>query len=858
MEPTFYYSKKILAFLGFNPRAALFSEDGEDTINNRCYVYPRFYQTESGDWNSINPDDFPTVGRIDVVIQNGQSAEEVVNQLRKVVLVQINSVSPKTEANAKTRYRSRYNPAYENNADIVIKELSSIPLNLWQILPATVSSEQFIRERKIENFESAIYTSIVLVKTQDSVFGPFRYDKKGTCIEFTGLQECHEIAGQYSLLTISSMEMEINDAYSSDIASFVSVNKSSYNEFINTHTEKKIDWVSDTALIDMLMSTIKKSTDLGYFKSQIRQIRSAIDDAVALEDQLSITKERKTRLESLLQKGDLRADLLEQITYFMMENPDASQRLLETIATDKFDLIKDKITQLPEIQENIANKQHELDQINSSIAESRERAMQANKEEFERIASDKQKQILQLEQDIAALEAHKTELEKNTQLAGSILEMQKKKDSLSDEIKELQSNYDYVKGQNDRLEEQVKKILNDLKSEASLSGKLIERKLIDRVLKNVSGEDLEEGTLQTPFDKALLTNAVPGKTIIDYVYNDLQHKANRNVTRNDITNYLLCVTQGFITVFAGVPGTGKTSLCYLLAKSLGLARKGSNNRYLEVSVERGWSSHKDYIGYYNPLTKRLEKSDAEIFNAFQLLENEAETLENAPFFILLDEANLSPIEHYWAPFLKLCDSDSCSGNMLVLGGDVKWRVPEHLRFLATVNFDHTTEELSPRFLDRAWIISLEPEMLKLVDIEDDSVTCNTVTYDFASLEESFSIIGKEEDIPKSITTKWENIQKIFKENKIPIMPRNLKMVKNYLFAACFYMDMQSEETKFAPIDYAVAQKILPTINGSGDKYEKLISDLLFECDSMPISKRHLERMKKAAENNLSFYQFFTR
>ena len=196
--------------------------------------------------------------------------------------------------------------------------------------------------------------------------------------------------------------------------------------------------------------------------------------------------------------------------------------------------------------------------------------------------------------------------------------------------------------------------------------------------------------------------------------------------------------------------------------------------------------------------------------------------------------------------------------MLVLGGDEKWRVPRHLRFLATVNFDHTTEELSPRFLDRAWIISLEPEMLKLADIEDDTVSCNPVTYDFSSLEMSFTNSGKEGDILKPIATKWENIQKIFKDNKIPIMPRNLKMVKNYMITACSLMETQSEETKFAPIDYAVAQKILPTINGAGDKYDKLITDLLSECESMPLSKRHLERMKKIAEQNLGFYQFFAR
>lgn len=74
------------------------------------------------------------------------------------------------------------------------------------------------------------------------------------------------------------------------------------------------------------------------------------------------------------------------------------------------------------------------------------------------------------------------------------------------------------------------------------------------------------------------------------------------------------------------------------------------------------------------------------------------------------------------------------------------------------------------------------------------------------------------------------------------------------------MDMDTPATKLAPLDYAFSQKILPTINGAGERYNFLIEELLKECteENMPRTNKHLVRMQKNAENNMGFYQFFGR
>ena len=96
----------------------------------------------------------------------------------------------------------------------------------------------------------------------------------------------------------------------------------------------------------------------------------------------------------------------------------------------------------------------------------------------------------------------------------------------------------------------------------------------------------------------------------DYIISGV--RKYRKYQYNDIINMYICIAQSFLTIFAGNPGTGKTSICNIIANSLGLNRSLDKNnsdiiRFVPVSVERGWSSKRDLIGYYNPLIKATEK-----------------------------------------------------------------------------------------------------------------------------------------------------------------------------------------------------------------------------------------------------------
>ena len=150
----------------------------------------------------------------------------------------------------------------------------------------------------------------------------------------------------------------------------------------------------------------------------------------------------------------------------------------------------------------------------------------------------------------------------------------------------------------------------------------------------------------------LPASGTSSRKALDYLVTAIQ-KERPQYSRNLILNLLICTHQGFLTVFSGAPGSGKTSFCNLLGKVLGLTQfdrktgpqdiMSTANRYVPVSVERGWTSKRDLIGYYNPLTRTFEESNREVYDGLRLLDWEkTHGVRQYPYYILLDEAICPP------------------------------------------------------------------------------------------------------------------------------------------------------------------------------------------------------------------------
>jgi hypothetical protein len=533
------------------------------------------------------------------------------------------------------------------------------------------------------------------------------------------------------------------------------------------------------------------------------------------------------------------------MAYLILNDNELNAKIVDIILEQQ----SDKIMQNSQIKKFINEKNTELkEQEKNLIAEIENKSSERDKLEFDikNLRNNKEKEAAKV------IESKKQEIK---ELNDAIF----KKDSInSDWVKRIERKKDSY----ENIISMYKNKIDEFKDSRKVIEKFIDKDLLEQTLQMIRypSSNLKTPTVKLDTDSLNLYSEnmdlqKEGELTVDNVKKYFE-KNNRRFTRNEIINLLICFSQGFITTFAGEPGTGKTSLCYLFAKALGIEKVG---RYTELSVERGWTSAKDYIGYYNPLTGQIEQSNPEVFQAFETLDAEAKMNQTpiAPYIILLDEANLSPIEHYWANFLRICDEDSCQKRSINLGGTYSLQIPQSLHFLATVNFDQTTEELSPRFLDRSWIILLNPQRITLEDenlVVDDPQ--KTISLELLNQLFNHPTNDLDDDVIKQ---KWETLCEIYDNNKIPISPRDSKMIKKYCSVANIYMEKESLTTRYAPLDFAVAQKLLPLINGTSSKYKKLVENLLcdFCGESLPICTNILERIKKFGDET-QYYQFFAR
>lgn len=341
----------------------------------------------------------------------------------------------------------------------------------------------------------------------------------------------------------------------------------------------------------------------------------------------------------------------------------------------------------------------------------------------------------------------------------------------------------------------------------------------------------------------------------------------RNYERAEIINILTCLSTGFLTVLAGAPGSGKTTLSDIIGSAFGLNTLSSMdeikeawgqdadiaNRYLAVAVERGWTSKRDFIGYYNPLTESFECGDEQRYEALKILDMEQRwKMAELPYFVLLDEANLSPIEYYFADFINIGER-RVGESFIALGDHHRYKIGDNLRFIATLNTDHTTERLSPRMLDRSWIVTL-PESRGFKTLSSGSkVPENRAPISWKQFSKAF----KPSEGFSENDEWWKNLDKIInamEKINIHVSRRSLLAVLSYISAAEPWLGRQNGAVRAA--DYAVYQRFLPKIEVYGsfkEEFENLYS--MLDGMGLQLSAKALKRIIQTGDE-LKGYSFF--
>ena len=354
-----------------------------------------------------------------------------------------------------------------------------------------------------------------------------------------------------------------------------------------------------------------------------------------------------------------------------------------------------------------------------------------------------------------------------------------------------------------------------------------------------------------------------GRELADALVRSVQEV--RRYDENTVLNLYICWAQNFLTVLSGEPGSGKTSICHILARTLGLdafdnllssdERAGlSAGRFVHVPVEYGWTSKRDFVGYWNPITNRFESSDPARWDLLRTLDAEERSASGSvyPAMMLLDEANLSPMEYYWSDWMRLCDEQTSSG-IVTLWDKAPTKVPETLRFMATINNDSTTETLSPRLIDRAAVVTLP-----VVDcIENTSPAKVVGPVSWKELQAYFGVKAVSKNA-RELSDLHDRLMPMLEGFGIRLSPRSIRQMNGYVGAASSIFADGDKPAWLDAADFAVMQKCLPRITGTGAAYREKLVEFRSGLESLGLSRsvEVVDRILRQGDEAMDCYRFF--
>jgi len=295
--------------------------------------------------------------------------------------------------------------------------------------------------------------------------------------------------------------------------------------------------------------------------------------------------------------------------------------------------------------------------------------------------------------------------------------------------------------------------------------------------------------------------------------------------------------------------------------------------YLFLSVRPDWRDSKALLGYYNPITGNYESTNLlkfilEAIDNYNTKNRETKTSDADPYFIILDEMNLSHVEYYFADFLSVLESGRdqygwtketiklhnfeevlLDNNGKEIPKEIK--LPPNLYIIGSVNIDETTYMFSPKVLDRAFTIEFREvnfnDYLASFQNKRINVTKEELKEELNKLREELlsdlrnsgkfcAAVADKNEIKIAINDLDEAIKyELNKLNQI-LQPYNLHFGYRVLDEIALFIKYATSAPKEVGVlrpeqalDFAVLMKVLPKFHGPRQKLERPLWLVLNWC-----------------------------
>ncbi|MFL5338533.1 MAG: hypothetical protein ACJ8F7_00050 [Gemmataceae bacterium] len=300
-------------------------------------------------------------------------------------------------------------------------------------------------------------------------------------------------------------------------------------------------------------------------------------------------------------------------------------------------------------------------------------------------------------------------------------------------------------------------------------------------------------------------------------------------TRDFVANLYVLLKSAALNLVIGPPGYGKSSVVAALARAL-----GHGNALLEIAVRRSWSDDRHLLGFYDSFHGRYDPGPTGLATRLLQAQRDWEEQRRGIYVVLLDEFNLSSPEYYFSQLLQVVTRppeqprvvrlfDAASLPAFVSDRIDQITIHSNVGFWGTINYDETTERLSPRLLDRTGMVFLTAR--DVLPGEQADTGPATATKGVRAKEVCGAWVRSASQCPVEL---WEQIEPYLDllgqasdawGPRLELSPRLLAAVRRYLANA----DGLLPPVK--AVDFVFQQRVLPVLRGRGPLYANRVKAL---------------------------------
>jgi energy-coupling factor transporter ATP-binding protein EcfA2 len=282
-------------------------------------------------------------------------------------------------------------------------------------------------------------------------------------------------------------------------------------------------------------------------------------------------------------------------------------------------------------------------------------------------------------------------------------------------------------------------------------------------------------------------------------------------------------------ILTGLSGSGKTKLAQAFAAWLSPNHPGTGRHFEVVPVGADWTAKENSLGYADAINVGKYVRTTPILDLILKAHSDPEW----PYFLVLDEMNLSHVERYFADFLSSIESGEeiplHSGLTAIDGVPPTIALPQNLFILGTVNVDETTYVFSPKVLDRSNSIEfrVRPEQMIGFLNAPATVALQSLRGGGARFAKSFVVESARTNVESDSKDRIIAEISLFFDALTPFGNEFGFRTANE-FTRFVYFHQQTTAGAWdidRAIDAQLCQKLLPRLNGSRRRIEPVLCAL---------------------------------